>query len=107
MPTIEQIRTEIKKSRKNGISYRKLAKIYLVEAPTIRRIERGEKLGTKTLNILSVDPSKKLECTRIRIAKKNKIAQYWGYKSWSDYETQMIRDFDENFDPETNTWKET
>lgn len=41
-----------------------------------------------------------LQATRRRIAKANQIARAWGYKSWSEYTTQMIRVY-EGYDEES------
>lgn len=104
--TYDEIRTLIIKRRKNGESYGDIAKDYNISRPSARRIFLGLRVGKKTRDAIGVGPPKKLLDTRERRRDLNKIAIYWGYENWSNYETQILKNFDGNFDWSTKTWKD-
>lgn len=106
MATIEEIRAGIKEARKNGVSYRMIAEGLYITPPSVQRIEQGKKIGGKTIRALKLDPSEKLQATRERREKLNKIAAYWKYESWSNYETVVLKDFDKNYNFETGEWRD-
>lgn len=105
---IETVRTEIQNRRKNGETYEVIGKHFDIQKSMVKYIEdhpdyKPSPYISKKLNL---EPSKKLQATRIRRSTLNKIARYWKYANWSDYETKVIENFEKCFDFDIGEWKE-
>jgi len=100
----DELYQAIKNLRQNEKkSYQKISKILNLQypelklsPPSVRRLFLGIKPIPKTVRKLIEKPSDNLKHSRLRNKRLDQIARYWKYKSWSDYETTVIRDFLEN-----------
>lgn len=92
---IPQLRKTIQKKRESGQTYRRIASKLGINAALVQYIETHEdyKPSKQVAKIFNLDPDQNLICTRKRRERLNEIAKSWGYTSWSNYETEMIRTY--------------
>jgi predicted transcriptional regulator len=82
----------VQKLKNDGLSFSQIGKILNLSKPTVRRIYLTKKIPPCAKK--NLEPSPKLKATRERREKLDKIALFWKYENWSNYETACIRDFE-------------
>jgi putative AlgH/UPF0301 family transcriptional regulator len=96
---IDTVRQDILKRRENDETYESIGAVHGIGKSMVKYIEThpNYKPSAKVSKSLNLSPSAKLLQTRQAQKELNEIAVYWGYTSWSNYGTQVRKDFAKYF----------
>ena len=86
-----ELRQDIQNCRKSGETYYSIATVYHINKAMVWQIEHDYVPGKKVSTILQLEPDGDLQYTRTRRQRLNEIAKKWGFSSWANYETWMLK----------------